>query len=289
LPNIHKSSPPKFFLIKNYICNSPDWGLRDRKKQTMIPYIAVIVTDSERKIQWVNDDFTHLTGYSFQEVIGKKPGEVLQGTATEPEAVKRIRKGLEGHIPFKEEITNYRKNGEPYLCRLVIHPIYNEHNVLTNFIAFEVDVEKVGDKEIPLLEFKNKYQSSSLKGEDGIELFNRLKSMMQEGRYYLDPKLSLKSLSDTLKTNTKYLSQVVNLHYGDNLQVFINRYRIEDAKGKLLRDELSNLTLYGIAMQCGFKNKSTFYKVFKQMTGKTPQEFIRDHKKKEFMRKARTL
>ena len=253
----------------------------------MVPYIAVIVTDSERRIQWVNDDFTHITGYPFQEVVGKKPGELLQGPATEPEAVKRIRRGLEGHFPFREEITNYKKDGEAYRCRLVIHPIFNSKNELTNFIAFEVDADKVPDKGIPLLEFKNKYQSSSLKGAEGADLFNRLKVMLQEDRLYLDPKLSLKGLADVLKTNTKYLSQVVNLHFGDNLQVFINKFRIEEAKQKLLREEFSNLTLYGIAMQCGFKNKSTFYKVFKQSTGKTPQEFIREHKKKEFLRKTR--
>ena len=253
----------------------------------MPPIIAVIVTDAHRRIQWVNDDFMQITGYSFQEVVGKKPGDLLQGPSTETDVVKRIRKGLEGHIPFREEITNYRKNGEPYLCRLVIHPIFNEKNELTNFIAFEVDAGLVGDQEVPLLEFRNKYQSSSLKGEDGAELFNKLKQAMGDEKLFLNPKLTLKSLSDLLETNTKYLSQVVNLHYGDNLQVFINQYRIEEAKRKLLEDELSNLTFFGIGMQCGFKNKSTFYKVFKQATGKTPLEFIREYKKKEFIKKTK--
>ncbi|MBK7410119.1 MAG: helix-turn-helix domain-containing protein [Saprospirales bacterium] len=253
----------------------------------MTPHIAVIITDSARKIQWVNDDFTHITGFSFQEAVGKKPGQLLQGPLSEPEAVKRIRKGLEGFIPFQEEITNYRKNGEVYRCRLVIHPIYNEHNDLTNFIAFEADAEQVEDLYLPMLELKNKYQSSSLKGQEGAELYSSLKQLVQEGRLYLNPKLSLKDLSDALNTNTKYLSQVVNLHFGNNLQVFINQFRIEEAKRKLLEEELSNLTLYGIAMQCGFKNKSTFYKVFKQATGKTPLEYIRQHKKKEFIQQTR--
>ena len=59
----------------------------------MIPNIAVIVTDAQKNILWVNDDFTEITGYSFQEVQGKKPGSLLQGPHTEVEAVKRIRKG----------------------------------------------------------------------------------------------------------------------------------------------------------------------------------------------------
>ena len=253
----------------------------------MIPHIAVIVTDAERRIQWVNDAFSDLTGFSFQEAVGKKPGQLLQGPLTEPEKVNRIRKGLEGFIPFREEITNYRKNGEVYRCRLVIHPIYNDQNDLTNFIAFEADAKEVKDLDIPLLNLKNKYQSSSLKGPDGAGLYKRLEALMEVERLYLDPRISLKELSDRLKTNTKYLSQVVNLHFGDNLQVFINHYRIEEARRKLLEEEFSNLTLFGIALQCGFKNKSTFYKVFKQATGKTPMEFVRNQKKKSFLGKNR--
>ncbi|MCB0683544.1 MAG: helix-turn-helix domain-containing protein, partial [Saprospiraceae bacterium] len=61
----------------------------------------------------------------------------------------------------------------------------------------------------------------------------------------------------------------------------LNSYRIEEAKQKLIQRQFGNLTLYGIAMQCGFKNKSTFYKVFKQLTGKTPLEFVRHRREQE--------
>jgi PAS domain S-box-containing protein len=243
----------------------------------MNPHVAVIVTDALRRIQWVNEGFSLLTGYSFDEVVGKKPSELLQGPLTEKEAVRRIRKGLEGFLPFLEEITNYRKSGEAYRCRLAIHPIFNEKEELTNFIAFEVDADQGDPDEVPLLKMENKYRSSSLKGPDSAALYNRLREAMQKERLYLDPKLSLKKLAVHLDTNTKYLSQVVNLHFGDNLQMFINRYRIEEAKRKLLREDWSNLTLFGVAMQCGFKNKSTFYKVFKQLTGLTPMEYVKKH------------
>ncbi|MCB0625533.1 MAG: PAS domain-containing protein [Saprospiraceae bacterium] len=247
----------------------------------MPPSIAVIVTDADRRILWVNEDFSEITGYTLMDVVGKKPGKVLQGPDSEKGAIRRIRKGLDAQIPLKEEITNYRKNGEAYCCRLVIHPIFNEDNVLTNFIAFEVDGDETDDSELPLLQLKNKYQSSSLKGKEAARLFSALQQLMEEERLYRDPKLNLRQLSDRLKTNTKYLSQVVNLHGGGNLQSFLNSYRIEEAKQKLIQRQFGNLTLYGIAMQCGFKNKSTFYKVFKQLTGKTPLEFVRHRREQE--------
>jgi len=242
----------------------------------MAPLIAVIVTDSNRRIQWVNQDFTEITGYNQWEAVGRKPGSLLQGPESEPEAVLRIRKGLEAMIPFKDQITNYRKNGEKYQCRLVVYPIFNDEKTLTNFIAFEIDADVTDDIHLTLLSLKEKYQSSSLKGPEAAKLYFDLKELLEQETLYLDPNLNLKLLADRLKTNTKYLSQVVNFHYGDNLQVFINSYRVKEARLRMLDEENKNLTLFGIAMLCGFKNKSTFYKVFKQHCNQTPMEFLKE-------------
>lgn len=242
----------------------------------MAPNIAVILTDASRRILWVNEDFTTITGYTLTEVIGRKPGSLLQGPGTEPEAVSRIRKGLENQAPLKDEITNYRKNGEAYCCKLVIHPVFGENQELSNFIAFEIDGDQTDDSDIPLMQLNGKYSSSSLKGVEEIRLFFRLKTLLNKEKLFLDPNLSLKEVADRLHTNTKYLSQVVNHHSGMNFQQFINKYRVREAQEKIASDDFANLTLFGIALQCGFKNKSTFYKVFKEVTGLTPKEYLRN-------------
>lgn len=242
----------------------------------MIPKIAVILTDANRKIIWVNEDFTYITGYEMHEVIGQKPS-LLQGPKSEISIIKRIRKALNAQVSIKDHITNYRKNGKVYTCTLVIHPIFNQSNELTNFIAFEVDGDVVKNTDdIPLLQVKNKYQSSSLKGVDETKLYLKLKNLISNEKLYLDPNLTLKSVADQLGTNTKYLSQVVNRNTGFNFQYFINTYRIEEAKKKITSEDYKNLTLYGIALQCGFKNKSTFYKVFKEVTHLTPKDYIKN-------------
>lgn len=242
----------------------------------MIPNIAVILTNAQKRILWVNDDFTHITGYSLPEVVGKNPGRILQGPKTETEAVKQIRQGLENELPFRGEITNYRKNGEEYLCRLVIHPVYDESQNLTNFIAFEVDGNAVETElPIPLLNLEEKYSSSSLKGMEELRLYLLMKQTIEEESLFLDPNLSLRSVADRLSTNTKYLSQVVNHNAKCNFQQFINLYRVMEVKEKIKDPKFYNLTLFGIARQCGFKNKSTFYKVFKEVTGVTPRKYLK--------------
>lgn len=241
----------------------------------MIPSIAVILTDPARRILWVNEDFYRITGYSPHEAIGKVPGALLQGPSTEQDAVQRIRKGLQQQISLKEQLTNYRKNGEPYLCRLVIHPIFDSRHQLTNFIAFEIDATHApADLQVPLLEFPDKYRTSSLKGLEEAVLYQKLRQLLENERLFLNPDLTLKRMADKLATNTKYLSQVINHQTGLNFQQFINRYRVEEAKSKISDKHFKHLTLYGIALQCGFKNKSTFYKVFKEITQVTPKEFL---------------
>lgn len=240
----------------------------------MIPTIAVILTDAERKIQWVNDDFTSITGYTLTEVIGKKPS-ILQGKDSDPDTIQRIHYGLEEKIPIKEKILNYRKDGTPYFCNLVIHPVFNAKHVLTNFIAFEIDGNIHSDEGLNLLQLNDKYKTSSLKGIGELKLYSKLCQVIIENELYLDPDLSLRSVADRLSTNTKYLSQVVNRQAGVNFQQFINKYRVDKVKEKLNKKEFQNLTLYGVALKCGFKNKSTFYKVFKDITGETPRSYLK--------------
>ena len=73
--------------------------------------IAVILTDAKRRILWVNEDFTVITGYTYDEAIGRIPGDILQGPRSEQEAIEQIRAGLRDLVAVKANITNYRKNG----------------------------------------------------------------------------------------------------------------------------------------------------------------------------------
>jgi PAS domain S-box-containing protein len=241
----------------------------------MYSNISIVLTDEKRQIQWVNHDFSLMTGYSMQEVLGKKPS-ILQGKNTDQKDIQLIKKYLDAKIPFKHKVVNYTKEQEEYNCCFTIFPIMNENKELTNYIAFEVNTDIVDESTIPVLQLKERYQTSSLKKSDQMLLYAKLCALMQNDKLYLIPDLTLKVLANLLKTNTRYLSQVINSFAGINLQLFINTYRIQAVKQKMIEEEANLLTLYGIAQQCGFKNKSTFYKVFKEIIGKTPKDFIKN-------------
>lgn len=246
---------------------------QEQNKVAIKDAIAVILTDAERRIQWVNDDFTTITGYAFEEVVGKKPS-LLQGKNTSMEAIETIRDGLKERCSFKAEITNYRKNGEEYLCRLVIHPIYNYEDVLTNFIAFEVDGNYTDDKHLNLLQVREKYRASNFQQLKEIELFAKLTALLEKERLFLKPDLKMSELAERLHLSAKYLSQVVHNQTDNNIVYYVNTFRVNEAKRKIVNEQFHHLTTYGIAQTCGFKNKSTFYKVFKEITNMTPKEYI---------------
>lgn len=236
--------------------------------------VTIILTDSSKRILWVNQNFPNLTGYSFGEALGRTP-KFLQGVNTERDKLLEINRALTDQIPIKSIITNYKKSGKPYSCELIIYPIFNTKSELCNFISFERDVtyeKEIDDQVLPSLD--GKYCTSSLKGNKELEIYFSLRETLEREELYLKPDITISEVSKILKTNTKYLSQVINNIGQRNFLQFINEYRIEHYKRILSREKLEHLTLFGLALQSGFKNKSTFYKVFKEVTGITPREYL---------------
>jgi len=101
---------------------------------------SVVITDAEDRVEWVNEGFVSLTGYSLSEVTGLKPGHFLQGPETDPAAMRRISDKLKNREPFSEEIINYSKSGRKYWLRLDISPVFDDAGVLKHFIAIQSDI-----------------------------------------------------------------------------------------------------------------------------------------------------
>lgn len=101
---------------------------------------SVVICDPNGHIEYINDGFTRLTGYTFAEVKGKKPGNVLQGPLTDQSTVARIRDSLQKKQAFYEEILNYRKEGEPYWISLAVNPVLNDRGQLERFVSIQANV-----------------------------------------------------------------------------------------------------------------------------------------------------
>lgn len=101
---------------------------------------SVIICDAFGKIEYVNPGFEKLTGYTFDECIGKRPGDFLQGELTDPETVSRIREKLKQQKPFMDEIINYSKDGNPYWISLAINPVFDADGNFVRNVSIQANI-----------------------------------------------------------------------------------------------------------------------------------------------------
>ncbi len=101
---------------------------------------AVVVTDALGRIEWVNEGFVKMTGYSMAEVVGKRPGSFLQGPETNLDTKARVREAVRNGQGLQFEILNYHRTGYTYWLDVEIQPIRNAQGVLTHFMAIELDI-----------------------------------------------------------------------------------------------------------------------------------------------------
>lgn len=120
---------------------------------------------------------------------------------------------------------------------------------------------------------KTKYEKSGLSSEKAGEYLTRLEALMLESKPFLQTKITLKDISEQLSIHPNYLSQVINEHLGQNFFDFINNYRVEEFKQRLVDDPERKLTMLAHAYESGFSSKSSFNEVFKKTTGQTPSQW----------------
>jgi AraC-like DNA-binding protein len=102
-----------------------------------------------------------------------------------------------------------------------------------------------------------------------------LNQLMMVEKVYLNENISLREFALRLHADPNLISFILNNHLNKNFYDFVNQYRIEEVKKRLNDPAYKHLSLLGIALESGFNSKTTFNRVFKQVTGMTPTAFQR--------------
>lgn len=102
---------------------------------------ARVITNRIGLVTSANPAFSGLSGFSFGEIRGRKPGALLQGEETEPEAVELIRQAVRKGLPCVTEMYNYRKDGTRYRVRIEIEPLRDREGNLIGFEAVETRLD----------------------------------------------------------------------------------------------------------------------------------------------------
>jgi AraC-like DNA-binding protein len=120
---------------------------------------------------------------------------------------------------------------------------------------------------------KAAYQHSGLGSTQAEGIFAQLSKHMKEAKPFLNADLTLDELAIQIGVSPHQLSQAINQQGGTNFFLLVNTYRVEVIKERLRDPAYASFSILGIAKDGGFKSKSTFNKIFKEITGETPSAY----------------
>ncbi|WP_164465159.1 helix-turn-helix domain-containing protein [Chryseobacterium lactis] len=115
---------------------------------------------------------------------------------------------------------------------------------------------------------------------EGMEkLFERIETAMNKDLLFKDIKFNLSRLSVVLDVNSSYISKAIRYKGYPNFNTYLNQYRIDYVKKLFTETDFQKATLMYVYTEAGFSNQSTFNRVFKQIEGITPSEYIQQNLK----------
>ncbi len=106
---------------------------------------AIVLCDPAGRIDWVNEGFTAMTGFTLAEAAGRTPGSLLQCPETDPATVAMMSACVAGGEGFRVEIINRAKDGRKFCLDLDVRPTFSSTGVLDGFMAIQVDITTARD------------------------------------------------------------------------------------------------------------------------------------------------
>jgi PAS domain S-box-containing protein len=159
---------PLDLLFYNKICIVVANLLEERKKEDEINKLsliakntskAVFITDLDQRITWVNAAFTEITGYSFEEVQGKKPIKLLEGAKSDPDTMLFLKRQMVDLHPFIVNAVFHKKNGEFYWSRTTGQPMLDESGNTTQYFVIQEDTSSKKLAKIDLQDSEKRYRA----------------------------------------------------------------------------------------------------------------------------------
>lgn len=124
---------------------------------------------------------------------------------------------------------------------------------------------------------KQTMQARKSTAENMDQIEERLLEYMQQEKPYLNAHLTIGELAAAISSNEADISLLLNSKMNVNWSNFVNAYRVDEMKRRLIKGGLDKYTITTLAEQCGFVSKTTFYRVFKQIAGMTPAEYYKQN------------
>ena len=145
------------------------------------------------------------------------------------------------------------------------------------FAMKQPEIFRLAEQEVEEENPQASNSSTSAISSEMSAIKTKLESIMELEKPYLNPRLALSDLADRADTNVHTLSRLINEGFDKNFYDFVNGYRVEEFKKRIVSPEFKNQTFLSIAYSVGFNSKTAFNRSFKKLTNNTPRKFLKEY------------
>ncbi len=149
--------------------------------------------------------------------------------------------------------------------------VYISLSLLIHLTTYYTWSGKKWEQDQPIM----KYTTSGLDEIKMQAILDTLIEHIKKEDVYRNPDLRLRDVSEALDVPSHHLSQTINMKLSKSFFDIVNEQRVKAFKENSNNAEYRNYTLVGIAEEFGFKSSSSFYRIFKKVTGQTPKEYLK--------------
>ena len=171
---------------------------------------AIVITDREGIIQWVNPAFCSSTGYGAAEAIGRKPS-ILKSGRHPPEFYREMWRTILAGQAWRGEIINRRRDGQLFTDDMTVTPLRNDQNEITHFIAIKQDITERRKFEAHLLRHQRLESVGRLASGVAHDLNNILSPVLLAPQLLreLVPDPAAAELLDTIEASARRGAEIV--------------------------------------------------------------------------------
>lgn len=143
--------------------------------------------------------------------------------------------------------------------------------------AQTANIEKKEESGDDIDEQKTPYRFTRLSEEECKRLLKQLNIIMKENKPFINPDLKINDLAKMIDSSQTALSFLFNQYLKKSYYDYINEWRINEFKNLVKDKEMRKYTLNSLAEKCGFTSRATFFRHFKNLTGMTPSEYLKQN------------
>lgn len=218
---------------------------------------GVIVTNKKNEIEWINSGFTVMYGYTLDEVISKKPSEILRSDTADLDVSEFIDSQTISKKPLSADIINRRKDGSKFWVHIDATPIFDEIHNFNGYVTITTDIDRLKNSEAQLKQKNDELLKTNQ------ELDNFVYSVSHDIRAPIASILGLISIAKTEQNDETQLNYLGIIEDNINRLDSFVRDIVDYSQNSRLEVQPEEIDFQELISECISKNE--FYPNFKSI------------------------